>query len=656
MEVIEHEHPLSLIDLELEHSQLQEEYDEDNETDGDMVAIEDFKCTCNRCGHEINEHHRYYYKCSDSCDYAIHKFCFDLPPTLKHESHNDHILTLLHRKSYWHCNVCRKQHEPQEISYQCPSCDFDVDISCALTADKKTIYHPSHKHPLLPITIPILCECGACGKKHQGIFYHCITCSNFFIHTDCFLLPKKLLIQRTTHDEFSHTHPLAIEYSFPTTVQAAKFDPRCRVCGDFFNDENLWIYTCDKCRYYAHLDCATSREEPFMFIFSSAGFGKTIKNFADADYPDLLYFPFPDQTYSILKHIFFKKMASPSNTTYERNLQHMSHQHPLILVGTQGGNNEITKPSSSKVQPLSCHNPMKKIELLCNGCLRPITNMPFYKCANEDKSCDFVLHEWCTWLPDQVPNYPGHPQHSLVLLPNAPHKFCGVFKCVVCRLRCNGFVYSCVECEYHIDVSCAFIPDKIVHEAHPNHLIWRVQSRPSKKRCRSCVRGFDETGFSYSCPTCEFDLHPDCALLLPQTIRHKFDKHPMKLSYFPIENHKSQYFCEVCEEEFDPEYWFYHCYDCVQSIHSACAPLILECKRAPVASRFPKRIYKLLNIKFGGIHNIEDHSHPVSFDQGIESDGDCNNCWDLVWYKLIFKCLQCKYVIHFECCKSFNNW
>lgn len=296
---------------------------------------------------------------------------------------------------------------------------------------------------------------------------------------------------------------------------------------------------------------------------------------------------------------------------------------------------------------------MKKIELLCNGCLKPITNMPFYKCA---ESCDFVLHEWCTQLPDQVPNHPGHPQHSLVLLPNAPNKFYGMFKCVVCRLRCNGFVYSCVECDYHIDVNCAFIPDKIVHEAHPNHLIWRVQSRPSEKRCRSCVRSFDETGFSYSCRTCEFDLHPECALLLPQTIRHRFDKHPMKLSYFPIENHKSQYFCEVCEEEFDPEYWFYHCYDCVQSIHSACAPLILECRRAAAASRYPIRIYEFLNIKFGGIHNIEDHQHHVSFDQGIESDGDCIHCLSSLRYQLIFKCLQCKYVIHFDCCKSFNNW
>lgn len=308
MEVIEHEHPLNLIDLEQEYPQIGEEYDEDDDdTDGDMVAIKDFKCTCDRCAQEINEYHRYYYKCSDdSCDYSIHKFCAELPPTLKHSSHDAHILTLLQRKINWHCDVCGKKHKAQEISYQCPSCDFDVDINCAIVATECKIHHPSHTHPLVQITRPIVCKCDACGKKHQGIFYHCTTCSHLFIHTGCLLLPKKLLIQDATHDEFSHTHPLAIAYSFPAAVQVAKFEPRCRVCGEFFYNENLWIYKCDKCRYYAHLDCATAREEPFMSIFSSAGFGKTIKNFADADHPDLLYFPLPDQTDSILKHIFFQ--------------------------------------------------------------------------------------------------------------------------------------------------------------------------------------------------------------------------------------------------------------------------------------------------------------------------------------------------------------
>ncbi|GKG19257.1 hypothetical protein Tco_0376356, partial [Tanacetum coccineum] len=69
-----------------------------------------------------------------------------------------------------------------------------------------------------------------------------------------------------------------------------------------------------------------------MSIFQSAGTGKTIKNFKDADHPDLLKLPFPDQTYSILQHWLSKELGSTSGETSERNLNHISHQHVLSLV------------------------------------------------------------------------------------------------------------------------------------------------------------------------------------------------------------------------------------------------------------------------------------------------------------------------------------
>ncbi|KAL8217462.1 hypothetical protein R6Q57_020835, partial [Mikania cordata] len=76
-----------------------------------------------------------------------------------------------------------------------------------------------------------------------------------------------LQIQHTSNNVFSHIHPLTLAYTFPTDDQKSKFYPNCRVCLKFFVP-NLWIYRCEKCRYYAHLDCATSREEPFMSILT----------------------------------------------------------------------------------------------------------------------------------------------------------------------------------------------------------------------------------------------------------------------------------------------------------------------------------------------------------------------------------------------------
>ncbi|KAJ0754651.1 hypothetical protein HanPI659440_Chr09g0349141 [Helianthus annuus] len=116
------------------------------------------------------------------------------------------------------------------------------------------------------------------------------------------------------------------------------------------------------------------------------------------------------------------------------------------------------------------------------------------------------------------------------------------------------------------------MPKEITHEAHADHLLTRIESSRSgvsKKECRACrvSIGESETYFKYN--TCDFYLDCRCALQLPKTIMHKFDKHPLQLSYAPIEDHKSPYFCEVCEEELDPGKWFYHCAECAQSVHTA---------------------------------------------------------------------------------------
>ncbi|KAJ0865253.1 putative chromatin regulator PHD family [Helianthus annuus] len=115
--------------------------------------------------------------------------------------------------------------------------------------------------------------------------------------------------------------------------------------------------------------------------------------------------------------------------------------------------------------------------------------------------------------------------------------------------------FSCVQCNYKIDVWCAFIRAKITHKSHPNHLLaLNISSKYQYNRsseddyCRMCLSGFAERGeISFSCEPCGFHLHVGCALLLPEKIRHRYDKHPLSLAYSPVENHVDDYFCEVCE-------------------------------------------------------------------------------------------------------------
>ncbi|GKE80626.1 putative zinc finger, PHD-type containing protein [Tanacetum coccineum] len=241
---------------------------------------------------------------------------------------------------------------------------------------------------------------------------------------------------------------------------------------------------------------------------------------------------------------------------------------------------------------------MKKVQLLCNACVRPITSAPFYKCVNDD--CNFVLHEWCTQLPTQVEKYP-------VSYLNTSHtKLIKITSFLVLLKESTEERVICVEITF---------------------LLTNVHS------------------------LCGVGVHVGCALLLPAEIRHKYDKHPMRLNYLPIENHKSDYFCEICEDELNPEKCFYHCYECAQSVHIVCAPHILQSETSSSSYYYSLRgPYMFVNVKFGGIHKFKHHPHPLSFVQGIESDGRCTACgYKVRKYDLILKCQECKFVIDLYC-------
>ncbi|KAF5819655.1 putative chromatin regulator PHD family [Helianthus annuus] len=304
---------------------------------------------------------------------------------------------------------------------------------------------------------------------------------------------------------------------------------------------------------------------------------------------------------------------------------------------------------------IMCHNPMKKIELLCNGCVIPIMEMPFYKCwAKEDENCNFALHEWCTPIPTKVDNHPAHPQHTFLLMTNISNMF-NIFRCDVCFFPCNGFAYGCVECGFYVDVTCGFIPEKITHESHPNHLLPIVKEDLPSKWCLMCHLPIDynclwskQYKLSFSCGFCDVYIHLGCALFLPMTIRHPYDKHPMHICNLPIENHKSEYFCEICEEPLNPHICFYHCDVCSQSVHSDCAPLILKCE-TEIYSKYRQGIYFFLNMKFGSIHKTDGHPHPLTFAQGIESDGLCSVCAKELRLGWILRCSECEFALYHNC-------
>ena len=74
-------------------------------------------------------------------------------------------------------------------------------------------------------------------------------------------------------------------------------------------------------------------------------------------------------SYSVLPQHVPKYMAHKYlNEVKNENcyLKHFSHKHPLVLIQNNDDND------TPGVESISLHNPIKRIKLLCDGCVRPI--------------------------------------------------------------------------------------------------------------------------------------------------------------------------------------------------------------------------------------------------------------------------------------------
>ncbi|KAJ0754184.1 hypothetical protein HanPI659440_Chr09g0344041 [Helianthus annuus] len=167
LEELQHEHPLTLVDLQLMHRDYIEDGDECD--DKDLITTQNFKCKCNRYDRQIDWYHRYYYNCSlPSCNFSLHEFCEDIPPALKFQGHPSHILILKITTNDEKCGACLK-YQRDDIWYHCSSWNYGIDLLlCATFVEQHMIHHPSHPHPLIFVSVkPILSECS--GKNMKGI-------------------------------------------------------------------------------------------------------------------------------------------------------------------------------------------------------------------------------------------------------------------------------------------------------------------------------------------------------------------------------------------------------------------------------------------------------------------------------------------------------
>ncbi|XVF83594.1 hypothetical protein PTKIN_Ptkin16aG0501800 [Pterospermum kingtungense] len=130
-------------------------------------------------------------------------------------------------------------------------------------------------------------------------------------------------------------------------------------------------------------------------------------------------------------------------------LQHFSHQHPLVF-------NEEQSHESEKVY--------------CSGCGEVVSG-PSFSCLE----CGLYLDEQCAEAPSEM-NHPFHRNHSLSLLVRSPYGG-GQFICDFCNKLDERFVYHCY-CGLDFHIKCALFSYNIA-EKNVDHLQHIAYEDPS---------------------------------------------------------------------------------------------------------------------------------------------------------------------------------
>ena len=464
------------------------------------------------------------YKCLISvstCSFVIHKSCTELSQSIDHPLHPDHTLYL-----QWpgrnDCDACCRSHD-SSFFYGCHSCDFQLHIKCA----NRFPINPDdcHQHEFLPIQKRIPFNCEICGEKIMNIANPCSICK-LLVHKRCVEISRTIKIK-------SHNHILTLTYSLP---QFKKHDDKfCRICYEMVNIEYA-AYLCQDCKYVTHLECANF----FWAMYKeSPTTGESVPNIS------------VDHTTHLIKALNHVEDDGP----HPGEIQHFSHlQHMLILC-----DNEVND------------------DKLCEGYMEFIISVPFYRC----EQCDFFLHTRCTKLPTRIEQHRLHDFHTFTLLPQEPTKS-SMFFCNICSCHHLGFTYKCDTCwpESTLDIHCGSIPESLKHEGHQHSIFLALNSNYRKlkvhpffpylasnyRTCKACPEDYNK--YVFVCTNCDFILGIRCTNL-PLVAKHRYDTHLLKLTY-AVENDSKEYYCLICEEERDPDHWFYYCEECNFPAHPKC--------------------------------------------------------------------------------------
>ncbi|XP_010490306.1 PREDICTED: uncharacterized protein LOC104768064 [Camelina sativa] len=501
--------------------------------------------TCSRCGVSFQNG----YSCS-ICDFKLDLSCASgqAPPLILEKSNlHEHPLELFNglKSGVRSCQVCKYRVFNSEQCYRCYQCELVFHLECAkFFPEASHTSHPQHQLKYLTAkATPDYADkkCLLCGIKLRSL-HHCDVC-NFSICSRCMSNPPPVsVVSPTTHEHQLHLVPRCMDFT-------------CNACG---TQGERSPYFCLQCNFMIHRECIDlprviniNRHDHRIFYTHRLGHGnwkcgvcrKTVDGFYGAyscskcsDYVVHSRCATRDDVWDMIELEGTPEEpeeTAPFVVIDENTIKHFSHDHNLQMIDNHG------------------RNILEEIKL-CQACVFQIGTEPFYTC----KQCVFVLHEKCA----NIPRKKKHMCHNQPFTLDT-NSICKEFTCHLCLQRFNGFRYKSLN-NMTLDVRCGSSSEPLWHESHPHPLYYSNDKYP--KHCSECGR----TG-RFRCDECDFSLDFKCGLLPKKVIRHRYDDHPLVLSYGES-SVDGKYWCEACETEVDPKKWFYTCSDCGVILHISC--------------------------------------------------------------------------------------
>ncbi|CAN4080366.1 unnamed protein product [Withania somnifera] len=352
--------------------------------------------------------------------------------------------------------------------------------------------HFSHRHKLLTYSLRAsdCVHCYFCDTTISGMSYGCKRC-RYFIHESCYEFPQ--VIEHLAHPG----HQLILKYT--PSISPDQF--KCKACHHGDKNPALLFnfhYSCGHCDFALHIGCASM---PYKVLHKEMALSVLYSN------------PLRNEAGPLLCDLCNQSIdKSNSWVYYHHSHNFVTHFGCVASVYGKGKNEE--------------HYIM--------GVKDGLTNL------DGDDTC--IVNYQNNEHEGTQHNRFFH-RHALQPLDRSMDNSYGQEK-------------GCSSCDFIIHERCSFLPEKIQHPFHPHPLKLVPKKEGVEAQCIGCRQSSGHTNYTvmYQCKTCEFQLHPSCAAC-PRRLK-KLD---LTLCYsFPYKNEVAKLYCNYCSKVINKDEWLYY--------------------------------------------------------------------------------------------------